>query len=135
VCEELGRVGDIDNAVVNLRYASGAIGNVELSRNAFYGYDIRTEVLGSEGGVVIGGYQHTPVLLLTRSGAQHDITPYLMERFGPAYRSQIEHFVDCVQHGRRPDVGGADALAAFEIALAATRAYQTGQSTGVGDGS
>jgi predicted dehydrogenase len=126
VCEDLRAVGDIDNAVVNLRFASGAIGNVEVSRNAFYGYDIRTEVLGSEGAVAIGAHGHTPVLLLTRAGAQHDLMPYLLERFGEAYRAQLQHFADCLREGRTPAVGGADALAALEIAVAATRACRTG---------
>jgi scyllo-inositol 2-dehydrogenase (NAD+) len=133
VCDNLRAVGDIDNAVVNLRFASGALGNVEVSRNAFYGYDIRTEVLGSEGAVTIGAYQHTPVLLLTRAGAQHDVMPYLLERFGDAYRAQIAAFVDCLQHGQPPAVGGADALAALTIALAATRAHQRGQPVTLAD--
>ena len=127
VCSELEAVGDIDNAMINLRFAGGALGNVELSRNAFYGYDIRTEVLGTEGAATIGTYQHTPVLLLTRAGAQHDVIPYLMERFGDAYRAQIEHFVGCLQQGHPPAVSGADARAALAISLAATRAAQTGQ--------
>ncbi len=126
VCEELAQVGDIDNAVMTLRFASGALGTVEVSRNAFYGYDIRTEVLGSEGAVTIGVHQHTPVVLLTRSGAQHDVVPYLMERFGDAYRAQMQHFVNCVRDDQPPAVGGADALAALEIGIAATQAYQTG---------
>src|SRR5260370_1992557 len=54
VCEHFATVGDIDNAVINLRFASGALGNVEVSRNARYGYDVWTEVLGSEGAVVVG---------------------------------------------------------------------------------
>src|SRR6266581_9038418 len=52
VCKDLEAVGDIDNALINLRFMSGALGNVEVSRNAFYGYDIRTEILGSEGAVM-----------------------------------------------------------------------------------
>src|SRR6266702_945939 len=67
VCKDLESVGDIDNAVINLRFVNGALGNVEVSRNAFYGYDIRTEVLGSEGALVIGTHQQTPVVLLTRA--------------------------------------------------------------------
>ncbi len=126
VCEELAQVGDIDNAVITLRFASGALGTVEVSRNAFYGYDIRTEVLGSEGAITIGAHQLTPVVLLTRSGAQHDVVPYLMERFGDAYRAQMQHFVNCLRDGQLPSVGGADALAALEIGVAATRAYQIG---------
>lgn len=127
VCEELAQVGDIDNAVIALRFVGGALGTVEVSRNAFYGYDIRTEVLGSEGAITIGGHQHLPVLLLTRSGAQHDTVPYLMERFGDAYRAQIQHFANCLRDGQPPSVSGADALAALEIGIAATQAYQTGQ--------
>lgn len=126
VCKDLASVGDIDNAIVNMRFVSGALGNVEVSRNAFYGYDIRTEVLGSEGAVMIGVHQHTPVLLLSRAGARYDITPYLMERFGDAYRAQIQHFVDCLNNNQFPSVGGSDALAAYEISVAATRSYLTG---------
>ncbi|GAB4431892.1 MAG: scyllo-inositol 2-dehydrogenase [Chloroflexi bacterium OHK40] len=127
VCDTLRAVGDIDNACINLRFTSGALGNVELSRNAFYGYDIRTEVLGSAGAVLVGRHQHLPVVLLTREGAQTDVAPYLQERFGPAYQAQLQHFVECVQQGRDPAVGGADALAAFRIGLAATHsARQSG---------
>jgi scyllo-inositol 2-dehydrogenase (NAD+) len=127
VCEQLESVGDIDNAVINLRFVSGALGNVEVSRNARYGYDVWTEVLGSEGAVVIGrpaGAGGLQVLL--PEGAQNDDTPHFVRRFGAAYRAQILHFVECLQQQRQPSVGGADALAAFEIAQAATRAWQTG---------
>jgi inositol 2-dehydrogenase len=127
VCKDLESVGDIDNALINLRFMSGALGNVEVSRNAFYGYDIRTEVLGSAGAVMIGVHQYTPVVLFTRAGAHHDVTPYLMERFGDAYAAQLQHFVDCLKSGRSPSVGAADALAACEIGVAATRAYKTGR--------
>lgn len=133
VCQELAAVGDIDNALINLRFHSGALGNVEVSRNAFYGYDIRSEVLGSEGALTIGVQQHTPVVLFTRAGAQHDVTPYLMERFGDAYRAQLQHFVDCLRSGQPPAAGGADALAACEIGIAATRAYKQGRSVSISE--
>jgi predicted dehydrogenase len=126
VCKVLESVGDIDNAVINLRFVSGALGNVEVSRNAFYGYDIRTEILGSDGAIIVGAQRYTPLLLLTRAGAQYDTTPYLMERFGDAYRTQLQHFIDCLSSGQPPLVSGADALAAYEIGVAATRSYQTG---------
>jgi scyllo-inositol 2-dehydrogenase (NAD+) len=133
VCKELAEVGDIDNAVVNLRFLNGALGNVEVSRNAFYGYDIRTEILGSEGALQIGRHQHTPLLLLTRGGAQYSVTPYLMERFRDAYRAQLQHFVECLRNDRPPSVSGEDALAACTIAVAATKAYQTGQPVRLND--
>jgi scyllo-inositol 2-dehydrogenase (NAD+) len=49
-----------------------------------------------------------------------------MERFGDAYRAQMQHFVDCLRNGQSPAVTGADALAALEIGIGATQAYQTG---------
>ncbi|HEX8967097.1 MAG TPA: Gfo/Idh/MocA family oxidoreductase, partial [Chloroflexota bacterium] len=129
VCEQLRQVGDIDNAVVNLRFASGALGNVEVSRTAAYGYDIRTEVLGSAGAVTVGAPPsaadvevRTPVT----EAPDADDTPHFVRRFGVAYRAQIEHFVDCVQRQRAPLVGGADALAAIEIAHAATVSVRRG---------
>jgi scyllo-inositol 2-dehydrogenase (NAD+) len=133
VCQELAAVGDIDNALINLRFESGALGNIEVSRNAFYGYDIRSEVLGSEGALTIGVQQHTPIVLFTRAGAQHDVTPYLMERFGDAYRAQLQHFVDCLLNGQMPSVGSADALAACEIGIAATWAYQANRTVSISD--
>lgn len=128
VCEEIKKVGDIDNAVINLRFTSGALGNVEVSRNAFYGYDIRTEVLGSEGALIIGAHQHTPVVLFTRAGAQYDVMPYLVERFGDAYRAQLQAFADCIRKNEPPAVSGADSLAALKIGIAATQSYKTGRS-------
>lgn len=120
---QLNTVGDIDNAVVNMLFKNGTLGNVEVSRNALYGYDIRTEVLGTTGGVQIGYYQQTPVLLLTRQGISHDMVPYLMERFGEAYLAQAQDFVERVRTEQAPVVTGQDARAALEIALAATQSY------------
>ncbi len=131
VCEELDAVGDIDNAVVNLRFASGAIGNVEVSRTAFYGYDIFTEVLGSEGSVRIGHLQREPLLLLTRQGVAYETLSSFNERFGDAYVNQLAHFFECVRAQRQPEVGGEEALRAFEIGWAATQALLHGQAVSV----
>jgi scyllo-inositol 2-dehydrogenase (NAD+) len=120
VFPQLNEVGDIDNAVVNLRFANGAIGNVDVSRNAVYGYDIRSEVLGSEGGILIGKLQQTAVLVMTREGVTHDTVPYFMERFGDAYAAEITDFVKCIQEDREPSVSGLDARAATAIGVAAT---------------
>ena len=89
VFEEWNSVGDFDNVLISMRFHSGALGSVEVSRNALYGYDIRSEVLGSEGAVMIGAWQQTPVLLLTRQGASHDVMRYIIERFSDAYLAKI----------------------------------------------
>ncbi len=127
VFPELGEVGDIDNAVVNLKFANGAVGNVDVSRNAVYGYDIRTEVLGSEGALQIGRLQHTATLTLTRQGVTHDTVPYFMERFGEAYAAEMREFVACIEQDRAPAVTGDDGRAAAAIGLAATRSLDEGR--------
>ncbi len=118
---ELKDVGDIDNVVINLRFCSGAIGNIDMSRNAVYGYDIRTEVLGTEGSLWIGYLQQTPVLVLNRQGVSHDTVPYFMERFGFAYAEQIRVFVKHILDDTEPTITGVDAKAATAIGIAATK--------------
>ena len=120
VYPELIEVGDIDNAVINLKFTSGAVGNVDVSRNAVYGYDIRTEVLGSNGGLLIGQSSLTPILVMTREGVIHDTVPYFMERFGNAYAAEIRDFIECIHADREPSVTGKDARLATAIGLAAT---------------
>jgi hypothetical protein len=67
---ELIAVGDIDNAVASLTFASGTLGVVDLSRSGIYGYDIATEILGLEGTLRIGYLRETPVMLLTRNSVE-----------------------------------------------------------------
>lgn len=124
---QLNTVGDIDNAVVNMRFSQGALGNVEVSRNALYGYDIRTEVLGTQGAVNIGYYQQTPLLTLTTAGIHHDMVPYIIERFGSAYAAQTGDFIDRAIEGRPPAVTTHDAREALVIGLAATRSLHEGR--------
>jgi inositol 2-dehydrogenase len=121
VFPELKAVGDIDNAIINLKFANGAIGNVDLSRNAIYGYDIRTEVIGSEGSLFMGGLQQTMVWTLKKNQISHDTIPGFMERFGSAYVAEIRAFVDCILEDRPIPVTGVEARAATAIAIAATR--------------
>ncbi len=124
VYPELLEVGDRDNAQIVLKFARGGLGNVEVSRTAIYGYDIQCEVVGAKGTLKIGYLQKTPVLTLTRDGVTHDVIANFGERFGKAYTAQIEHFADCLLHDKTPLLSPADARAALQIGLAATRAQQ-----------
>jgi predicted dehydrogenase len=127
VYRRLTEKGGIDNGLVNIVFADGALGNVELSRNAAYGYDVRTEVLGSEGGLLIGGLQQTPLAVMSPAGVSHDVFPWFPERFKEAYLNEIRHFVECVRADRFPSPDGEDDRAALEIALAATESLKSGR--------
>jgi scyllo-inositol 2-dehydrogenase (NAD+) len=117
---ELKEVGDIDNVVINMRFASEAVGNIDISRNAVYGYDIRTEVLGTEGSLWIGYLQQTPVLVLNKKGVTHDVVPYFMERFGIAYAEEVREFVKHIVNDTPTTPTGEDARAATAVGIAAT---------------
>lgn len=123
VFPELEDVGDIDNAVINLKFSNGAVGNVDVSRNAIYGYDIRTEVIGSEGSLMIGGLQRTSMLTLTKNNVAHDTIPGFMARFADAYAAELRAFVTAVLEDREVPVSGRDARAATAIGIAATRSF------------
>jgi scyllo-inositol 2-dehydrogenase (NAD+) len=130
---EMRTVGDIDNAIVNLRFESGALGTVQLSRNAVFGYDIRTEIWGTKGSLQIGYAMHTPLVVMTQAGITHGVVPGFMQRFEAAYLAQIQDFVDRVAQGKRPSLSGADAMAALRISLAATRSRGEGRPVRVSE--
>lgn len=121
---ELEPVGDIDNAIIQMVFDSGALGVVTLSRNAVFGYDIRAEIWGTKGSLQVGYFRQTPVLVMTREGITHDVVPHFMQRFERAYLAQIQDFVDNVLGGRPPRVSGEDAVAALRISLAATKSFR-----------
>lgn len=130
---EMQSVGDIDNASVNLAFESGALGTVQLSRNAVFGYDIRTEIWGTKGSLQIGYALHTPLLVMTAAGITHDVVPGFMHRFESAYLAQIQDFVYHVTHGQPPSLGGTDAIAALRISLAATTSRREGRPVRVSE--
>jgi len=132
-CPELAQVSDIDNAIVSLRFARGGLGNAEACRNVQYGYDIRCEIRGTEGALQVGYLRDTPLLALTRQGVYHDVVPWFEERFSPAYGTQIDHFVQCIQRDEYPIVGFVDARVALKISLAATQSWQESRPINVVD--
>jgi predicted dehydrogenase len=130
---ELATVGDIDNAVASLTFASGKLGVVDLSRSGIYGYDISTEILGSEGTVRIGYLRETPLMVMTKNSVVHDTVPYFMERFRDAYTNQLQNFAQNVLQGRPAPITIDDGLEALRVGVAATRARESGAAVTVAD--
>jgi scyllo-inositol 2-dehydrogenase (NAD+) len=127
VYPELGAVGDIDNAIVTLTFASGRLGVVDITRNGIYGYDISAELLGTKGTLRVGYLRETPLMVMTKGAVTHDTVPFFMERFGEAYAAQLADFAGNVLRDRQPPITVDDGVEALRVAVAATRAQQTGQ--------
>ena len=123
----LATVGDVDSAVVNLRFAGGAIGTVEMARNTTYGEDVRTEVLATAGSVWVG---RLPISHGSWSGGDapaavaSDVVDATISRFEVAYATQTSAFAQAVLDDRPVEVPGSDGQAALAIALAADRSMR-----------
>ncbi|HLO34772.1 MAG TPA: Gfo/Idh/MocA family oxidoreductase [Candidatus Deferrimicrobium sp.] len=126
----LGTVGDVDSAVVNLRFAGGATGSVEMARNTTYGEDVRTEVLATAGSVWIG---HLPISHGSWSGGDAggivaaDGADPSVPRFEAGYAAQTQGFARAILDDRPVDVPGSAGAAALAIALAADRSLREGR--------
>lgn len=118
---------DVDQALSYIEFASGAAGDVEASRNAYYGYDIRAEVIGTDGSIFIGDLRNNDIHILTKRGSTHDIFPDFQTRFIDAYNLELSDFFRVVNEKDTPRVTVDDGVKALEIALAARDSYQTGQ--------
>jgi len=120
---EVAEYGDIVAGVVNLKYGGGAIGNVESYVQAVYGYDVRTEIAGSKGSILVGSLQQTPTTFLTVNGCVQPLADHFLTRFDDAYVAEVQDFVQSMLKDRPPRVTGQDGLRALEIAVAAETSY------------
>jgi scyllo-inositol 2-dehydrogenase (NAD+) len=120
---DVATYGDLVAGVVNLKFQRGAIGNIESYVQALYGYDVRTEIVGSKGSLFVGTLQQTPLVCLTANGRQHTIAEHFLSRFADAYLAEVTDFVHSVLHDRPVRVTGAEGLRALEIAVAAEKSY------------
>ena len=123
----IGAAGDVDTAVATLAFNSGRICQISNSRRTTYGYDQRIEAHGSLGMLQAGNRRDTTVLRANADGfasdpAQH----FFLERYGDAYRAELEAFAHCVTDGARPSPNGADGLRALILADAASESARTG---------
>ena len=122
--------GDIDAAVVVLRGASGTLCHITNSRRCVFGYDQRVEAFGERGMLTAENLRPTGVRF---SGAERteSADPYLnffLDRYTPAYRAELDHFVTAIEKGTSPEPGFADGRAALALAEAAGESLRTGRA-------
>lgn len=121
---EMESINDVDNSMTNLTFENGEIGTVDLSRSGIYGYDIRTEILGTEGTIRIGYLRETPITVLKKNKVSHDTVPNFMERFEKAYVAQLKDFVEKAYSQKEPSVSIEDGELALISSHAATESYR-----------
>lgn len=125
-------IGDVDTAVVTLWFENGALGVIDNSRQAAYGYDQRVEVFGSKGMVQAENDTPDHVRRFTADSESRS-TPlwFFLERYNQAYIDEIRTFVDMVQDGASlsPEAG----LRPLAVGLAATKSLAEARPVAVSE--
>jgi scyllo-inositol 2-dehydrogenase (NAD+) len=125
---QFAKYGDYDNAVATLEYEGGPLGIIEGSRTSKYGYDLRTEVLGSRGAIRIDNWKGDSTQLWTKHGAIEGPYPWFLQRFEESYKKEIDAFCDYILRGRRSPVPAEEARTALQVALAAKESAIKGKA-------
>ncbi|WP_054023849.1 inositol 2-dehydrogenase [Bacillus sp. FJAT-28004] len=124
-----GKHGDVDTAIVMLRFANGALGVIDCSRKAVYGYDQRAEVFGSKGSAAATNDHPNTAVLSTEEGIiSEKPLHFFLERYNTAYIEETEQFINVLLQGGDVSVSGADACQAERIALAAKLSLRDNRS-------
>jgi len=125
---KIGEAGDIDTAVVTLRFASGAMGVIDNSRRAVYGYDQRVEVFGERGMIAVGNPKpHQAVVTDAQGDHAPPLLHFFVERYADSYVHEIRAFLDAVREGKTPPVTGLDGKIPVVMGYAAKRSLEEGR--------
>ena len=117
---EIGKAGDVDTAITTLLFENGAIGTIDNSRKAVYGYDQRLEVFGSAGMVKIDNNTPDTHTYFNREGS-HGPLPldFFMDRYIQSYEFEMEAFINALVNDEPVPVPGKEGLMSVAVGLAA----------------
>jgi myo-inositol 2-dehydrogenase/D-chiro-inositol 1-dehydrogenase len=121
---ELEALGDKDTTMTIIKLANGALAHVDACRVSVYGYDIRAEVVGTEGAIFMDIGKSSETHVLKKSWESNEYSYWYQERFDEAYRGELEGFAGSILNDTTPKVTARDGRAAVEIGLAARLAMQ-----------
>ncbi len=122
---KIGEAGDIDTAIITLRFQNGVLATIDNSRESVYGYDQRVEVFGSKGMITVGNPLTDTVTFSGSRGSRSAALPdFFVERYKEAYLSELQAFIRCIQEGTQPPVTGADGRAPIVMGYAALKSLR-----------
>lgn len=128
----IGKLGDIDTAIVTLRFKNGALGEIDNSRQAVYGYDQRAEVFGPKGMAKADNDRDSTVELDLKDDTSLDKMPWFFtDRYKQAYISELEAFYESVANDKPLVVDGLDGLRAVQLAQACNESLKSGKTVKV----
>lgn len=122
----IGEAGDIDTAVITMKFANGALGVIDNSRRAVYGYDQRLEIFGDKGSAQVNNNRATTVEISTNDHVKKEKPlHFFLERYSQAYMDEVTEFASACLENHEVSCNGFDGLQAERIARAAKRSLET----------
>lgn len=121
----IGAVGDIDTAIITMRFENGAIGTIDNSRQAVYGYDQRVEVFGSGGMVAVSNNTPDTHIYSNAEGVMSSKPVYFfLERYMDSFSAEMQAFVESIRENTPPQVTGNDGRIPVVMGMAAKKSLE-----------
>ena len=121
---ELTEIGDVDISIVTLKFANGAIGVIDNSRQCLYGYDQRLEVFCLNGSARAENETEHTVQTGTADGFQSAKLPYFfIQRYADCYIQEERQFLQCVRDNKPTPITGEDGKQAVILGYAAWKSF------------
>lgn len=119
---------DVDTATVMMKFENGALGLIDNSRAARYGYDQRTEVHCDKGCVQVQNDLNTTASISTADGVEVDKpTWFFLERYNDAFIAEVKEFIKSIEEDTEVLATGMDGLMSVVIAMAADKSLREGR--------
>ncbi len=91
---EIGAAGGVDTCIITLKFANGALGVIDNSRQAVYGYDQRIEVFGSKDCITADNETPNNTTLYTADAVTREKPLwFFLERYNDAFIAEECAFV------------------------------------------
>ena len=121
---EIGKAGDLDTALIVMRFRNGVIGTIDNSRQAAYGYDQRVEIFGSTGKIETGNCYPNQALVSGGKVVYKDLPlNFFMERYTESFVAELQSFTHAIIENRATAVTGIDGRIPVLMAHAARKSY------------
>lgn len=128
VDQAIGEAGDVDTAIMLLKFTNGVLATIDNCRRASYGYDQRVEVLGSKGAIATANNYPNAATISDGTSVRRDLPlNFFMDRYTESFATEVASFVDAVLNDKPTPVTGHDGRVPVVMGLAAFKSYRDGR--------
>lgn len=125
---ELTKIGCADNACALIKFKNGAMAQMHVGYSSPHGYQVETELYCEGVNLRISAVPAKDrIQIYGRDGVNVECEQSWPVRFKEAFLLEKQDFFDCIVNDRTPICGAKDGTATTRVALAATKAFETGE--------